>query len=137
MATKTVNNANTTMTKCFLLINHRFLSSYRFTKGIRMAGIKYFIAGHHRDKIIRIRQVNDIMCPAGDHIDRLNLVSAYFKFHRLIGVNVALLDQSMTMHNDELFPLAVMPVLAFGVPGTPASKIPSPPNFFSRYFAPS
>ncbi len=28
-------------------------------------------------------------------------------------------------------------ILAFGVPGTPARRTPSPPNVFSRYFAPS
>ena len=30
-----------------------------------------------------------------------------------------------------------MTTFAFGVPGTPASRMPSPPKCFSRYFAPS
>ena len=53
------------------------------------------------------------MRPAGDHVDSFDPVSAHFEGNFLSGVDVSLFDQAMTSHDDELLPLAVMPVLAF------------------------
>ena len=53
------------------------------------------------------------MRPAGDHVDSFDPVSAHFEGNLLSGVDVSLLDQAVTMNNNELLPLAVVPVLAF------------------------
>ena len=79
-----------------------------------MVRVKNFVAGHHRHQILGIAQVDDVVRPAGDHVDRFDLLPRHFELHRLAGVDVALLDEAMTVHHDELFPLAVVPVLALG-----------------------
>ena len=53
------------------------------------------------------------MRPAGDHVDSFDPVSAHFEGNFLSGVDVSLFDQAVSMNNNELLPLAVMPVLAF------------------------
>ena len=53
------------------------------------------------------------MRPAGDHVDSFDPVSAHFEGNFLSGVDVSLFDQAMSMNNNELLPLAVMPVLTF------------------------
>ena len=63
------------------------------------------------NQVFCIRQVDDVVCPARDHVNCFDLIPAYFKLHHLSSVNISLLDQAMTMHNNELLPLAVMPVL--------------------------
>ena len=54
------------------------------------------------------------MRPAGDHVNRFDLVAGNLKADPLIGMDVTLLDQCMSADNDEKLPLAVMPMLTFG-----------------------
>ena len=54
------------------------------------------------------------MRPAGDHVHRFDLVTGHLKLHHLAGVDVPLLDEAVTVHHDELLPLAVVPVLPLG-----------------------
>ena len=89
---------------------HLFLL-HRFAKSIRLVRVKNFITGHHRDQILCITEVDDVMRPSGDHVDCLNLIARYFKLHHLTRGDVALLDQPVAMYHDELLPLAVVPVL--------------------------
>lgn len=79
-----------------------------------MSRIKYLITCHYSYKIICIRKINDIMSPTWNHVNCFDFVTAYFKRYRLSSVNISLLDQAMTMHNNKLLPLAVVQVLAFG-----------------------
>ncbi len=51
------------------------------------------------------------MRPAGDHIDRFDLVAADLELDDLAGVDIALLNQSVTVDDDEELPFRVVPVL--------------------------
>lgn len=61
-----------------------------------MVGVKNLVAGHHRHQILRLRQVDDVVGPAGNHVDSLNFVPGNFKLHRFSSVDVSLLNQSVT-----------------------------------------
>ena len=80
-------------------------------KCIRLLRIKHLITSHDSDEVFSIRQIDDVMRPSRNHIDGFNLFTTDFKLHRLSSVNISLLDQAMTMHNNKLLPLAVVPVL--------------------------
>lgn len=79
-----------------------------------MLWVKNLIASHDRHQIFRLRQVDDVMRPAGNHMDSFNFIPENLKLHRLSGIDVALLNQTMTSHYDEQFPLAVVPMLPLG-----------------------
>ena len=57
------------------------------------------------------RQIDDIVSPAGNHVDCLDLIARNLKLHRFSGVDVPLLNQSVTGNHDEQLPLRVVPVL--------------------------
>lgn len=76
--------------------------------------IKYLVAGHDSYKIFRIGKINDIVCPPRNHVNTLDFISAYLELDLLTSIDVSFLDQTMAMNNNELFPLAVMPMLSFG-----------------------
>ena len=78
-----------------------------------MVRVKNLIAGHHRHQVLCFRQVDNIMCPAGNHVDRLHLIAGNLKLHRFAGVDVPLLNQAVTCHHDEQLPLGVVPMLSF------------------------
>ena len=82
-----------------------------------MVRVKDLVAGHDRHQIFRLGQVDNVVGPAGDHMDRLDLIPGNLKLHRLAGVDVPLLNQAVTGHDDEQFPLGVVPVLALGDAG--------------------
>ncbi len=73
-----------------------------------MVGVKDLVAGHHRHQILCVGQIDDIMGPAGDHVHRLDLFTADLKFHGFSRVDIALLDQTVTIHHNKLLPLGVM-----------------------------
>ena len=84
---------------------------------IRFLGVKDLVAVHDRDKIFSFREVDDVMRIAWQHMDALDIVTRHFKINHLIGAEFAFLNQAMTGHDDEEFPLGVVPVLAFGDAG--------------------
>ena len=47
------------------------------------------------NQVFCIRQVDDVVCPARDHVNCFDLIPAYFKLHHLSSVNISLLDQAM------------------------------------------
>lgn len=79
-----------------------------------MARGEDLIAGHNGYKIFGFREIDNIMRPAGDHVDGFYFVSGYFKFYQLSCIDISFLDQAMAMNHDKLLPFGVMPVLAFG-----------------------
>lgn len=85
-------------------------------KSIRPFRIKHLITSHHRYEIFCLRQIDNIMCPSRNHIYTLYLLSADFKLHDFSRVDVAFLDQSVSMDYDKLFPLTVVPVLSLCYP---------------------
>ena len=78
-----------------------------------MLRIKAFIGPHHGHQILRIAQIDDIVCIARQHMHRLDLFSGHFEFDHFIGPDLSFLDQGMTGYDDEDLPLAVVPVLYF------------------------
>ena len=79
-----------------------------------MVRVENLVASHHRHQILRFRQVDDVVGPAVNHVDGLHLIAGNFKLHRLAGVDVPLLNQSVTCNHDEQLPLGVVPVLPLG-----------------------
>ena len=82
-----------------------------------MIRIKLLIRPHEGDKVIGIRQIDDIMRPAGDHVDSFDLLTADLKANLLVRVDVALLNQCATADDDEELPLRVVPVLSLSDAG--------------------
>ncbi len=83
-------------------------------KSIRSLWIKHLVACHHRHQIFRLRQINNVVCPSGDHVDRFDLLSRNLELNHLSSVSVPLLDQAMAGNDDKQLPLGVVPVLSFG-----------------------
>ena len=79
-----------------------------------MIGVEYLVAGHHRHQILRLRQVDDVVGPAGNHMDSLDFIPGNLKLHRFSSIDVSLLDQAVTSHYNEQLPLGVVPVLPLG-----------------------
>lgn len=79
-----------------------------------MVRVKDFIASHDRHQILRLRQIDDVVRPARDHVDSLDLITGNLKLHRFASVDIAFLNQTVTSHHNEQFPLGVVPMLALG-----------------------
>ena len=76
-----------------------FLSSailYYFKKRIRMIRVKLLVCPHQGDEILGIRQVDDVVRPAGDHMDGFDFIARNLKRNLFVGVDIALLDQRTT-----------------------------------------
>ena len=78
-----------------------------------MLRIKHLITGHYRHQILCLTQIDDVVRPTGNHMNCLNLVPEYLKFHHLAGIDITLLNQTMTGYHDEQLPLTVVSVLTF------------------------
>ena len=79
-----------------------------------MVRVENFVAGHHRHQILRFRQVDNVVRPAGNHVDSLNLIPGNLKLHRFPGVDIPFMNQAVTGDHNEKLPLGVVPVLPFG-----------------------
>ena len=82
-----------------------------------MVGVEQLVCPHEGDEVLGIAEIDDIVRPAGDHVDGFDLVAADLKADLLVRVDIALLDQRATADDDEEFPLRVMPVLTLGDTG--------------------
>ena len=79
-----------------------------------MRRIKHLVAIHHRDQVLGIGEVDDIVRIPRQHVDALDVVARDLELDdpAFRVVEVALLDEAVpTDHNEEL-PLGVVPVLA-------------------------
>ena len=94
-----------------------YLTLYRFKKCVRMIRIKKLVCPHESDEVLSVAEIDDIMRPAGDHVDGFNLIAADLKADLLVCMDIAFLDQRSTADNDEELPLTVMPMLTFGDAG--------------------
>ena len=65
---------------------------YLLEKSIRPVRIKDLVAGHDSNKVFRIRQIDNVMCPAGDHVNCFDLIAGYFEFNSLTGIDIAFLN---------------------------------------------
>ena len=83
---------------------------------IRVRRIKDLVAIHHRDEILRVGEVDDVVRIARQHVDALDVVARDLELDDLpFGViQVALLDEAVATDHDEELPLGVVPVLSLG-----------------------
>lgn len=79
--------------------------SNRFKKRIRMVGVEQLVRPHEGDEVFGVAEIDDIMRPAGDHVDSFDLVARHLKTDLLIRVDIALFDQCTAADDDEEFPL--------------------------------
>lgn len=59
---------------------------YRFAKGIRSIRIENLITGNGCDQILGFAEIDDIVHPARNHMNRFNLVATDFKFLLLFSI---------------------------------------------------
>lgn len=81
-----------------------------------MRGIKDLVAIHHRDEVLRVGEVDDVVRIARQHVDALDVVARDLELDDLAFgvVQVALLDEAVATDHDEELPLGVVPVLTLG-----------------------
>ena len=82
-----------------------------------MVGIEELVRPHEGDEDLSVAKIDDIMRPAGDHVDGFDLVAADLKADFFIRVDIALFDQRTIADDDEELPLGVVPVLTLGDTG--------------------
>ena len=93
---------------------HNKAVSHLLKKSVGMLRIKEFVCPHQRDKVFRIREIDDVVGIARQHVHCPDSLSADLKFNHLVRPDLPLLNQAMTGNDDKEFPLAVVPVLALG-----------------------
>ena len=79
-----------------------------------MARVEDLITGHNGYKVFGVREIDNIMRPAGDHVDGFYFVSGHFKFYQLSCIDISFLDQAMAMNHDKLLPFGMMPMFSLG-----------------------
>ena len=57
-----------------------------------MVGIEELVRPHEGDEDLSVAKIDDIMRPAGDHVDGFDLVAADLKADFFIRVDIALFD---------------------------------------------
>ena len=85
-----------------------------FKIGIRFIRVENLIAIHHRDEVLGLREIDDIVRVSRQHVHSLDIVARDLEFDHFVGTELAFLDQAMAGDDDEELPLGVVPVLAFG-----------------------
>lgn len=75
--------------------------------------VKNFICPHHRDKVLCLGKIDDVVGIAGKHVNGLYSFSTHLKFNDLVRPNLPFLNEAVTSDHNKELPLAVMPVLAF------------------------
>ena len=58
-----------------------------------MVGIEPLVCPHKGDEVLGIAEIDDIMRPAGDHVDGFDLLSRHLKADLLVRMDIALFDQ--------------------------------------------
>lgn len=79
-----------------------------------MVGVEELIRPHEGDEVLGVTEIDDVMRPAGDHVDGFDLVAADLKADLLVRVDITLLDQRASADDDEELLFRVVPVLTLG-----------------------
>ena len=82
-----------------------------------MPGVEEFIGPHERDKILCIREIDNIVGIAREHVNGLDSITGYLKLDHFVRPDLPLLNQAVTGDDDKELPFAVVPVLALGDAG--------------------
>ncbi len=88
--------------------------SDRVEVGVGAAGVEGLVGPHHRHQVGGVRQVDDVVRVARQHVHGLDPVAAYLVLQHLVGALLAELDQAVAGDHDEQLPLGVVPVLTLG-----------------------
>ena len=86
---------------------------------IRASGVEDFVAVHDGNEVFGVTQIDDVVGVAGEHDDRLDVVTANLIVENL-GIRVGFVSQlnkSVARDYREVLELAVVPVLALGDSG--------------------
>ena len=87
---------------------------YFLKKSVRLLWVKYLVTVHYRHQIFSLGQIDDVMRISGQHVNTLDVITAYLKLYNFIGTNLTFLDQPMSSNHDKELPLGVVPVLTLG-----------------------
>ena len=90
---------------------------HNFKKRIWMIRIKLLVCPHQGDEVLGIGQVDDVVSPAGNHVNSFDFVAGNLKGYLFIGVDISLLDQRSSADDDEKLPLGIVPMLPLGDAG--------------------
>ena len=82
-----------------------------------MIRVKLLVCPHQGDEFLGIGQIDDVVRPAGNHVDGFNFVSRNLKGYFFVGVDIALLNQRATGNNNEKLPFGIVPMLSLGDTG--------------------
>ena len=99
------------------IIHFHFHTLHLLKKRIGFIRIKQFVGPHHRHQILRIRQIDDVVCITWKHMYRLNALARHVKGEHLIRADFALFDAADTGYHHKELPLGVVPMLALGDTG--------------------
>ena len=69
-----------------------------------MIRVKLLVRPHQGDKILRIGQIDDVVRPAGNHMNGFDFVARNFKRYFFVGVDIALLYQRPARNNNKKLP---------------------------------
>ena len=82
-----------------------------------MVGIEQLVRPHEGDEVFGVAEIDDVVRPAGDHVDGFDLVATDLKADFLIRMDIAFFDQRPTADDDEELPLGIVPMLTLGNTG--------------------
>ena len=77
---------------------------HRVIKCIRIVWVKLFVCPHQGDEVFGVGEVDDVVRPAGDHVNGFDFVARYLERYFFVGVDIALLDQRAAADNNEKLP---------------------------------
>ena len=94
---------------------HESPELYFFEERIWFIGVKDFVTVHYRNQILSVAEVDDVMGITWQHVHGFNLIATHFPLQHLAFrvVQVALLDEAVTLHYNELLKLGIVPMLSF------------------------
>ena len=82
----------------------RPLRPYWRAEGIVTVRVKLLVCPHDCNQVLGIGQIDDVVCVAGEDMNGFDLVAADFKFEQLVTADTALLNESVSRHDNEKFP---------------------------------
>ena len=69
-----------------------------------MIRVKLLVCPHQGNEVLGIGKIDDVVRPAGNHVDGFDFVARNLKGNFFVGVDIAFLNQRSTADNDEKLP---------------------------------
>ena len=77
----------------------------RLKEGVGVVGVKLLVCPHQGNEVFRFGQIDDVVRPARNHMNRLDFFSRNLKSDLFVCVDIALLNQRSARYNNEKLPL--------------------------------